>query len=134
MRTTSPSSIFSFKRDLEVVELCRALGHGGLALGDDQLGQGVGLGLEQVAGGDEVGLALELDDRPDVAVDHQRDEALVVLAVVTLGAGGQPLLAQPLLGCVHVAVVGLEGLLGVHHARASGLAQRLYVFRGECHR
>ena len=117
MRTTSPSSIFSLSVILRSSSSACALGNGGLALGDDELGQGVGLGLELLAAGDEVGLALQLDDGADVAVDDQRDDALVVLAVVALGAGGQALLAQPLLGGLHVAVVGLEGLLGVHHAR-----------------
>ena len=104
---------------------------GVLALGGDELGQGVGLGLELVAAGDEVGLALQLDDRPDVAVDGQRDDALGVLTLVALGAGREALLTEPLLGGFHVAVVGLEGLLGVHHPGAGGLAQRLDVLGGE---
>src|SRR3954452_4016387 len=119
--------------DFQVFELRGALRHGIFAFGDHQLGQGVRFRLELVAAGDEVGLALELDDGADVALDDQGNKALVVLAVVTLGAGRQTLLTEPLLRSFHVAVVRLEGFLGVHHPRASGLAQRLYVFRCECH-
>ena len=70
---------------------------------------------------------------PGGAVDEQADGALGVLAVVALGRGGQALLPQPLLGGLGVAVVGLEGALGVHHAGAGGLAQRLHVLGGERH-
>ena len=49
-----------------------------------------------------------------------------------LAAAGEALLAQPLLGGLDVAVVGLEGLLAVHHPGAGRLAQRLDVLGGEC--
>ena len=102
-----------------------------LALGSDELGQGVGLRLELLAAGDEVRLALELDEGADLAVDSEGDDALRVLPVTALGAGGEALLAQPLLGGFHVASSGLEGSLGVHHPGAGRLAQRLDILGGE---
>ena len=64
---------------------------------------------------------------PTLPSTSEGDDALGVLAVVALGAGGEALLTEPLLGGLDVAVVGLEGLLGVHHPGAGGLAQRLDV-------
>ena len=93
--------------------------------------QRLGLGLELLAAGDEVGLALELHDRADVAVDLERHDALVVVAVVALGAGGKALLAEELLGGVDVAAGLLERLLAVHHPGAGAVAQRLHVLCGE---
>ena len=49
--------------------------------------------LEVLRGRDEVRLALELDDGPDLTVEKQRDGTLGVLPVVTLGGGGEVLLA-----------------------------------------
>ena len=109
--------------DLHVLELSVALGHSGLTLRDDELREGVGFVDEGLGRGDEVGLALQLDDGPDVALDEQRHDTLVVVTVVALGGLGETLLAQPLLRGFHVAVVGLEGLLGIHHPGAGGLAQ-----------
>ena len=100
-------------------------------LGGDELGQGVGLRLELLTAGDEVGLALELDEGADLAVDGEGDDALGVLPVAALGAGRQALFAQPLLGGLEVAAVGLQGPLGVHHPGASRLAQRLDILGSE---
>ena len=102
-----------------------------LAFGGDELGERIGLRLELLAAGDEVGLALQLDEGADLAVDGEGDDALRVLAVAALGAGGESLLAQPLLGGFQVASVGLEGPLGVHHPGAGRLAQRLDILGGE---
>ena len=121
------------ERDLEVLEAVLAIGDGLDALGGDQAGQLLGLELEVLAGGDEVGLALQLDERADLLVDDEGHDALGVLPVVALGAGGEALLAQPVLGGLHVAVVGLEGLLRIHHPGAGGLAQGLDVLGGERH-
>ena len=104
------------------------------ALGEDERGQRVGLGLELLGTGHEVGLALELDDRADVAVDDEADDALGVVAVLTVGAGGETLLTEPDLGRLDVTVGGLERLLAIHHACAGRIAQGLHVLCGERHR
>ncbi len=64
------------QRDLQVVEARLAVGDGIRALGGDQSGQLLGLELEVLAGGDEVGLAPEGDERADVVVDDEGDDAL----------------------------------------------------------
>ena len=122
------------ERDLQLLELRCPLGDGVGSLGGDEVDQRRGLGLEQVAPGDEVGLALELDDRADVAVDLEGDEALVVLAVVALGAGRETLLTEVLLGGLDVAIGGFERLLAVHHPSARALSQGLDILGGERHR
>ena len=48
------------ERDLQLLELGRPLGDGVGALGGDEVDQRLGFGLELLAAGDEVGLALEL--------------------------------------------------------------------------
>ncbi len=134
MRTTSPRRDVLLERHLELLELGGPLGHRFGPLGEHQRGQRVGFGLELLGTGDEVGLALELDDRADVAVDEEADDALGVVAVLTVGAGGETLLTEPDLGGLDVAVGRLEGLLAVHHARAGRVAQGLHVLCGERHR
>ena len=123
--------MFSLRVIFRSSRLVCATGGGFLALGGDELGQRIGLRLELLTAGDEVGLALQLDERADLAVDGEGDNALRVLPVTALGAGGESLLAQPLLGGFHVASVGLEGPLGVHHPGAGRLAQRLDILGGE---
>ena len=123
--------MFSLSVILRSSRLVWRAGGGLRAFGGDELGQGVGLRLELLAAGDEVGLALQLDEGADLAVDGEGDDALGVLPVAALGAGGEALLAQPLLGGFHVASVGLEGPLGVHHPGAGRLAQRLDILGGE---
>ncbi len=119
------------ERDLELLELGGALADRVDTLGGHEGREGVGLGLELIGAGDEVGLALQLDDRGDVAVDDEADDALRGLAVLALGAGGQALLTQPGLRGFDIATVLLEGLLAVHHPGAGRLAQGLDVLCGE---
>ena len=97
MRTTSPELDLLLERDLEVLECGPAARRLPRRPWRRPVGQLVGLELEVLAAGDEVGLALQLDDGADLAVDHEADDALGVVAVVALGAGGEALLAQPLL-------------------------------------
>ena len=78
----------------------------------------VGLSFEQVRTGAEVSLALEFNDGAHVAADRHADHALSCIAVFALGAGGQTLFTEPLLGGLHVAVVFLQRFLAVHHAGA----------------
>jgi hypothetical protein len=82
------------ERDLQVIELLCALGDRPRTLRRDELHQRIRLALELVARSDEVRLGLELDDRADVALDQQGDEALVALAVVALRARGETLLTS----------------------------------------
>ena len=119
------------QRDLEVVEVGTARRRGLLSFGGHELGQRLGLSLELLAPGDEVGLALQLDQGTDLSVEGQGDDALRVLSVAALGAGRQTLLAEPLLGGFEVAAIGLEGALGIHHPGAGRLAQRLDILGGE---
>ena len=132
-RTTGPSSMFSLSVSFRSSSRLGELGDRRLALGGDGLGHFLGEALELVRGGDEVGLALQLDDGAEIAVDDQGDGALGVFTVGALGSLAEALLTEPLAGGFHVAVVGLEGLLGIHHAGAGCLAQGLDVFRGERH-
>src|SRR5262245_12957794 len=120
--------------EAQVLDLLLAVGRRLDALRRDERGQGRDQVLEVLGRRDEVGLALELDDAADVAVDEQRHRALGVGAVGPLGRLRQALLPQPLGRGLEVAVVGLEGPLGVHHPGPGGLAQRLHVFGGERHR
>ena len=83
-------------------------------LGGDELGRGrgdvqgdlVGEGLEVLVAGDEVGLALDLDHRPDlvVGVDVGGDDTLVGAAPFALGGRGLALDPQDLDRPIDVAV------------------------------
>ncbi len=119
------------ERDLQLLQLGAALGDSIRAVGDDEVDERVGLLLELVGAGNEVGLALEEHDRADVAVDLQGYDALVIVAVVALGARSETLLTQELLRGVDGAVGLLEGLLAVHHSGAGGIAQGFDVLCGE---
>ena len=130
----TPDLDLLLERDLEVLQAVLALADRVDALRSHHVGQLLRLPLEVLGAGDEVGLALQLDHRADTVLHDQGDDTLGVLPVVALGAGSQPLLTKPLLGCLGVAVGGLEGALGVHHAGTRGLAQCLYVLGGERHR
>ncbi len=59
------------ERDLELLELGRTLGDSVDTVVGDEGRQDVGFGLELVGAGNEVGLALQLDDRADVAVESR---------------------------------------------------------------
>jgi hypothetical protein len=83
----------------------------------------------------EVGLAVHLDQHPDLAVvmDVVPDEAFARHAPAPLLGLRRPLLPEPLSGLIHIAAVLFERLLGVHHSDARHLAQLLHVLRGETH-
>ncbi len=91
--------------------------------------------LELVGAGDEVRLAVDLDQHADPAagVDVARDEALAGLPAGLLGGGGEALLAQGGDGLLDVAVGVLEGALAVHEAGAGALAQFLDRLGRDCH-
>ena len=80
-------------------------------------------GLELVALGAEVGLAVDFEDDAILALNHGGHDTLLGLAVGLLGGLGDALLAEVLHGFVHVAVALHEGLLAVHHAGISLDAQ-----------
>ena len=112
-----------------VVDGLERLGVGGLGLlggGDDLVGE-----LDEALGlGDEVGLGVELDERaPGVGDQPGRRGALGA----ALGGLGRALDAQHLDGLVEVAVGLLEGLLGVHHPGAGGVAELLHICGGDGH-
>src|SRR5918994_535943 len=85
--------------------------------------------LELLVARDEVGFALDLDQRPLCrrAVDVGRHDSLAGSAPASLGGRSRPLLAQDLDCLVDVAAGLDQGLLAVHHRRAGLLAQRLDV-------
>ena len=91
--------------------------------------------LELAVAGDEVGLAVELDEHADAAVhvDVGADEAFLG-GPAGLGLGpGVALLAQDLDGLVHVAVALGQGALALHHADAGPLAQLFDLIRRDLH-
>jgi hypothetical protein len=104
------------------------------ALGGHAGGHVVNDADELLGLGDEVSLATQLDNGGHLAVTHDGDGTLSGFAVGPLGGRGEALDAKPLGGLFHVAVVGLEGLLGVENADARRLTQGLYILRGERHR
>ena len=89
--------------------------------------------LELVRPGDEVGLAVDLDEHADAAagVDVAGDEALASLAPGLLRGGGHAALAQQQDCLLDVAARLLEGALAVHHAGAGALAKLLDRLRGD---
>src|SRR5450759_768182 len=111
----------------------------GQALGSvdgDLLGKGVGERRELRVASNEVSLAVDLDERRDLArrLDIGRDKALVRGAAGLLGQVRKALGAKDVHGAVHVARRLDERLLAVHHARAGGLAQGLDHGGGDLHR
>src|SRR4051812_1855848 len=77
--------------------------------------------------GDEVGLAVDLDERPNgvVEVDVRVDPALVGASPGALGRAREPLLAQEL-RCAPDVAVGLDQrALAVHHPGAGRVAELL---------
>ena len=83
--------------------------------------------LELVGPGDEVRLAVDLDQDADPAagVDVARDEALAGLAARLLRGRGEPALAQDRDRLLEVAIGLDERVLAVHEAGAGALAQLL---------
>src|SRR3712207_2371738 len=88
--------------------------------------------LEVVGAGNEVRLAVDLDEHAHapVEVDVGVDEALGRLAGALLGRDGLAPLAQNLPGPLDVAVALLERPLHVHHASRGFLPQLLYLLYG----
>ena len=82
---------------------------------------------EIVCARDKVGLASDLDHRPDPAarVHVRLDQALAGASPRALAGRGDALLAQQLDRCVHVAADFGQRPLAVHHARLGGVAQSL---------
>jgi hypothetical protein len=80
-------------------------------------------GLELLALGDEVGLAVDLDQDSDAALDVDRHQAVARVAALALGDALLALDPEDLFGLDQVAVRLVEGLLDVHHPGAGLLAQ-----------
>ena len=95
----------------------------------------VGEGLEVLVAGDEVGLALDLDHRPDlvVGVDVGGDDALFGAAPFALGGGGLALHPQQLDRPLDVAVGLGQRRFAVHHRRPGPIPERLHVSGGNAH-
>src|SRR5215204_344451 len=94
-----------------------------------------GEGHEVVVAGDEVGVAVDLDEHADlgVAVDVGLDRALGGLAAAHLLGLDAEADAQQLHGLVEVAVGLLEGLLALHHPRARPVAELLDQLGRDAH-
>ena len=75
--------------------------------------------------GDEVGLAVDLDERAGIALfaDVSADQTFGGDAALLLRGLGKALLAQIVDGLFDVAVAGGQRLLAVHHAAAGAAAQ-----------
>jgi len=84
---------------------------------------------ERLVAGHEVGLAVELDQHPDlvVVVDVAQHDALRGGAARALLGLGDPFLAKDLGRLVHVAGGLFQGPLAVHHASAGPLPELAYV-------
>ncbi len=108
-------------------------GHVGRVGGGHQLRQRLREGGEIRVLRDEVGLAVHLDHRAELAVGGDVDAhgALRGHAGGRLGGLGAALDAQQLLGLLHVAARFLERLLALHHAEPGELAQVLDHARGD---
>src|SRR5579864_168167 len=81
--------------------------------------------LEGLVARDEIGLAVDLEQRTDLAFGRDPDQAFGGDAPRLLGGGGQPLLAQPIDGLLQVPAGFLQRALAIHHAGASLLAKVL---------
>src|ERR671933_1726347 len=94
-------------------------------------GDFAGEGLELVVPGDEVGLAVDLDEHADLArrVDVARDDPLRRGPLAPAGGLGLPADPQDLDRLLDVATRLLERRLAVHHPRARAVAQGLHVLR-----
>src|SRR5437763_6524225 len=92
-------------------------------LGDDLRERG-DHGAELRPFGDEVGLAVQLDDRAHVALDGHLDRSVLCFPPGALGGAGQSLGAKPVLGRLDVAARLLKRRPAVEHPGAGLLAQR----------
>ena len=93
------------------------------AVCEDELGEAVPRLVELLRAADEIGLAVQLDERGRAALDLVADEPLGGHAARLLRGGGEPLLAKDLLGLVDVAVRLLERALAVEHSGARLVAE-----------
>src|SRR6266850_2177673 len=91
--------------------------------------------LEGIGSRDEVGLAIHLDQHPELGtvVDVRPDGALAGFAVRALACLGEPLLSKELDGGLQITVGRLERLLAVHHPGAGPIAEVLHQLRGRRH-
>src|SRR6266508_6274360 len=96
---------------------------GVVVLGHELRERGDGV-AELVALGDEVGLAVELDDSTGRSFDYDVHRAVLRRAPGALGRARESLRPQPVLGCLQVAARLLERRPAVEHARTGLLAQR----------
>ena len=89
----------------------------------------VGEGLEVLVAGDEIGLALDLDHRPDpvVGVDVGGDDALFGAVALALRGRGLTLDPQELDRPVDVAVGLDQRGFAIHHRGPGAVAQRLHI-------
>jgi len=125
-----------FVADEGLEEEAELLGVAFCVVGDLLGGEVVGVGsrhlegdvlnelAEVVGAGDEVGLAVDLDDGAEAAVvvEVGVDEALGGGAFGALGGGGVAFLAEDAFGLLEVAVGLFEGGLAVQHAGAGEFA------------
>src|SRR3954453_3420659 len=112
-------------------------------VGGDELRRGrscvqgdlVGEDPELLVAGDEVGLALDFDHRPDlvVGVDVGGDDALVGAAAFALGGRGLPLPPQQLDRPLDVPVGLDQRRFRVHHRRPGPIPERLHVSSSDGH-
>src|SRR5215510_3967009 len=91
--------------------------------------------LEGVGTRDEVRLAVDLDQHPELGavVEVGADGSLASFSVRTLAGLGQALLSEELDGGLEVAVARLERLLAIHHAGAGAVAKLLDVLGSRGH-
>src|SRR5262249_24866136 len=84
----------------------------------DELPEGIGLGHE-------VGFAVDLDERSQLAVGVEIGvhDAFLGFASLSLLGVREPFLAEKFRGRLEVAVRGVQGGLAVHHSRARPLAE-----------
>ncbi len=119
------------ERDLQLVEIARALTGGVGATRKHRLSELGRDSVELFGLRNEVGLTLQLDHRRGITRDHEGDSALRVLTIGALRRRSQAALAQQLHRRFLVAVRLFERLLAVEHAGARGLTNLLDVLGGE---
>ena len=86
---------------------------------------------ELVVVGHGLGLAADADDRADVVLDDEADEALGRRPPGALARGGHPALAEERAGGLDVPAGLLERALAVHHPRARLVAELLDEARAD---
>ena len=100
---------------------------------EDELGEDVARLLERVRPRDEVRLAVQLDQGRHAGLHVVADEPFGRHAAGLLRGGGETLLAEDLLGLLHVAVRLLERALAIEHSGARLLAEHLDHHCGNRH-